>query len=49
MLHTIAANFVRIQTLELDVLNKRKRTPLMLCFSPPHFTLMAKVLLAYLY
>eukprot|EP00953_Heterococcus_sp_UTEX-ZZ885_P005620 3499-Heterococcus_DN1.PRE.3 len=29
-------------TLELDVLNKRKRTPLMLCFSPPHFTLMAK-------
>lgn len=35
---------IMLETHDLDpnILNKRKRTPLMLCFTSPHFTVVAK-------
>lgn len=42
MLDPNTKSIFETETVNPDIVNKRKRTPLMLCFTSPHFTLVAK-------
>lgn len=42
MLDPATKSIFETNKVDPDIVNKRKRTPLMLCFTSPHFTMVAK-------